>query len=145
MTVGADYMNQWSKEKLVGEFTNASLQLAELRSTVDLLGLEIQARIQEQGGNTLVGRTHTVTHKPPSPSYDHNKLRLLFGEGVDPSLWQDAFTPEHTETKTVPLRFDGRSLNTLERKHGTVITDIMKAARLPDGEGKLTIEKKKDV
>ena len=137
-------MEKLSDAELVQHYSHAILRLAEAREIKDRLEHEIYYRLDERESRVLLGDNDTITYTPAPFVYDHALLRKLLGEGVDPLMWEGAFTAEHTETQTVPARFNLTKLKALATKFGAPIRAAMQEALLANRPGKLTIEKKKE-
>ena len=137
-------MEKLSDADLVQNYAHAILRLAEARDIKDRLEYEIYYRLDERESRVLLGDNDTITMTPAPFVYDHIILRSILGEGVDPLMWEGAFTPEHRSTDMIPARFNLTKLKALATKFGAPIRTAMQEALLANRPGKLTIEKKKE-
>ena len=99
---------------------------------------EIMRRCRDREATMLRSATYTATLKMSSPTYDLERLNAL-KELLGPEDLNEAYTPEHDETRTVSARWHGGKLNKLVRQHGADVRAIVDAAKVP-GAPSLVIE-----
>ena len=91
---------------------------------------ELQRRLEARGATELAHPALEVRLVAESPKYDPGKLQGLY-EVADPTEVSVAWEPPHEKTVEVAGRWNGTKLNTLARKYGDPVRQVLEAARLP--------------
>ena len=112
-----------------------------LRQQHQLFSAEIMRRIQQNGGHALMHPRLAIEIQ--TPTILHKRIGVLRSlEGLVPA---DELRPALSLVQPEPeWRADGKRLNTLARKYGGKIAEIIRAGmpRLPNGQPRLLMREK---
>lgn len=130
--------------ELAEAVVNTKETIARLRRALVVLESTIQQRIEATGGRELMDDQYRMALEPGTPSYDYGLLRALLEAGIPQPDLDKAFAPAHDETVQVADRWNGTQLNSLEKRFGGHVAEIIQRARIP-GASRLVVEKRKDL
>lgn len=123
-------LSRLTDEMLVNQIYKLDQQIKQMQTYREKSALELIQRLENREARELAHPTLEVKLEYPSPTYDVAKLRAL-AEAIPPEEYALAYQREHVKEVQVPARFDGRVLNTLARKYGKPVAEIMAGAKLP--------------
>jgi hypothetical protein len=125
----------------MNDYTNDQLAAAWLGATETLAAAEREMfeRLRDTGGTELLAEASTIVHIP-RVTYDQNML-LTLREHVPPAVIEQAFEPEHEETRVIPARFNMRVAQHWSKRFGGYVAEIITKARLEaPGRFKVTLK-----
>lgn len=121
----------WTTDEALANIINdKEAAIAVLENEVHYAVTALTLRLQNRGALALAHPTLEVSLVYPSPTYETSKLKAL-AELVPPEDYAKAYQPEWVKEVPQPARFDGRQLNSLARKYGQPVREILAAAQLP--------------
>ena len=118
-----------SDDELLASYVVLESGITDLVGRRDRIQQELERRMTERGATELPHPTIECVLKYPTPTVDTNKLMAL-NELLAPMTIEEGFTPEHTEARLVPAKFDMTVVNTW-KKYGKEVADIIEGAKLP--------------
>ena len=144
MTLDENYQNR-SIETLLDNYVALQDTLDFVNRSIRAIQHELLERMKMSGARELGHHhpTHMVKLDAGSPTYRHDVLDSI-KELLSTEDYTKAFTPAHTETKTIEheAKWSGQQLNRIERAYGGAVAETIREARVY-GDPRLKIVEKK--
>jgi hypothetical protein len=138
----ADYdYESVSTEELLDWHINFKSQVDTVQNKLNRIEWTLTRRMEADGAREVLHARATCILTPAKPMYVIPTLQSL-AEVVPPEIYEQGWEPEYQ--KPMPAKFNMVQVNKWGRKYGKPVTDIIDAARLPDGPARLQIAPKEN-